>query len=308
MEGSMKKVFIINPKTNWKKQYEWMESLKKANFKDQIIIEKTQGEGYAQNIAQKYALEAKKEPIHLFACGGDGTLHEVVNGIAESENIYLSVCPMGTGNDFVKSFPQYTKSDFLNMENYQEPIEEVIDCLKVNGEYVINTVSFGFDVKVAEYANQIKKVLPLKGILPYYTGMLGTLLESPKVKIAMQIDEERIPFDSYMFVVFCNGKYYGGGYKPCPEAKLDNGFMDSCLIPSVSRRQILKLAKLYQKGEHVQFDDLVSLNRAKVVHIDTNNQNIFGNLDGEVRALKNPTIEVLEKQIHLLLPNVGEDS
>ena len=302
----MKKVFIINPKTNWKQQYEWMESLKKANFKDQIVIEKTQGPGYALNIAQKYALEAQKEPIHIFACGGDGTLHEVVNGIGQSENIYLSVCPMGTGNDFVKSFPQYNKNDFLNMENYQEPIEQVIDCLKVNGEYVINTASFGFDVRVAEYANQIKKVIPLKGILPYYTGMLGTLFECPKVQIAMQIDEERIPFDSYMFVVFCNGKYYGGGYQPCPKAELSDGLLDSCLIPSVSRRQILKLAKLYQKGEHVQFSDLVRLKKAKVVHIDTNNQNLLANLDGEVRSLKNPTIEVLEKSIHLLLPNLGD--
>ena len=77
-----------------------------------------------------------------------------------------------------------------------------------------------------------------------------------------------------MFVVFCNGKYYGGGYNPCPEAKLDDGWIDGCLISPVSRRQILTLAQLYHKGQHTQFTDLVSLFRAKTVHIDTNNQDI----------------------------------
>lgn len=301
----MKKVFIINPNANWKKQYQWMKSLKESCGGDTIVIEKTKGPGYAQHIAQKYALEAQEEPIHLFACGGDGILHEVVNGIATSENIYLSILPMGTGNDFIKSFPQYNKDDFLDMKNYHHPIAQTIDCLKINGEYVINTVSFGFDVRVAEYANQIKKVIPLKGILPYYTGMLGTLIESPKENVSMQMDDVKIPLSEYMFVVFCNGKYYGGGYNPCPEAQMDDGWIDSCLIRPVTRSQILQLANAYQKGEHIKYDEFVSLYRAKTIHMDTNNQDILGNLDGEVRTLKNPTIEVVENSIHLLLPNLG---
>lgn len=303
----MKKVFIVNPKTHWKKQYQWMQSIKTNFAGERIIIEKTQGPGYAQNIAQKYALQAQREPVHLFACGGDGTLHEVINGIGQNKNVYLSILPLGTGNDFIKSFPQYKIKDFLDLSNYRDPIEQTIDCMRVNGEYVINTISFGFDVRVAEYANHMKRRIPLRGIVPYYLSMLSTLMESPKEEISIQMDEKHLPLESYMFVVFCNGKYYGGGYQPCPEAELDDGWMDSCLIKPVSRRQILQLAHLYEQGKHTQFEDFVSISRAKTVHIDTNNENIFANLDGEVRSLKNPTIEILEKNIHLLLPNRGDE-
>lgn len=105
----MKKVFIINPKIHWKKQVQWMKSISNRLFKGKIFwIEKTKGSGYAQNIAQKYALEAQNEPVHIFSCGGDGILHEIVNGVGDMPNVYLSILPMGTGNDFVKSFPQYT--------------------------------------------------------------------------------------------------------------------------------------------------------------------------------------------------------
>ena len=72
----MKKVFIINPKIHWKKQVQWMKSIKSAFQGEDILIEKTKGSGYAQNIAQKYALEAQNEPVHIFSCGGDGILHE----------------------------------------------------------------------------------------------------------------------------------------------------------------------------------------------------------------------------------------
>lgn len=210
MVRTMKKVFIINPKIHWKKQVQWMKSIKSAFQGEDILIEKTKGSGYAQNIAQKYALEAQNEPVHIFSCGGDGILHEIVNGIGDTPNVYLSILPMGTGNDFVKSFPQYTLEDFLDLRNYQDPIEHTIDCMKVNGERVINTVSFGFDVKVAKLANQLKKKFPLKGIVPYYMGMLGTLIESPKENVAIQMDTKKLPWNDYMFVVFCNGKYYGG--------------------------------------------------------------------------------------------------
>ena len=104
---------------------------------------------------KKYALS--NEPVHLYVCGGDGTLHEVINGCAEKENVTISVIPIGTGNDFVKYFEGLKREDFLNLANYSDP--EYMDCdlIKVNGEYSINTVSFGFDVEVARQVNALKK-------------------------------------------------------------------------------------------------------------------------------------------------------
>ena len=160
----MKDVFIVNPKSGKNIQYELIKEIKEHFQGKRIIIEKTKGLEHATFIAKKYALS--NEPVHLFVCGGDGTLHEVINGCAEKENVTISVIPIGTGNDFVKYFEDLKREDFLNLANYSEP--EYIDCdlKKVNGEYSINTVSFGFDVEVAKQVNELKKKMPTEGIIP----------------------------------------------------------------------------------------------------------------------------------------------
>lgn len=302
----MKEVFIINPTTHREKLYRLMENIKKNKKGKQVIIEKTKSSKHAEFIAQKYAM-FETEPTHLYVCGGDGLLHETINGVVNARNeVYVSVLPLGTGNDFVKYFEDVTLSDFMDLKNYEE--ENILDCdvLSVNGEYVINTVSFGFDVHVAKYANSIKKKIPVKGIVPYYMGMLATLFKPIGNEYRIQVDDKRLPKDNYSFIVFCNGKYYGGGYKPCPKSCLNDGIIDMCFIKDVSRPQILELASEYKEGTHIVHTDLVTLKQGKIAHIDTNNEPIYGNLDGEVIEFKNPTIEVVEKAIHLWLPKVGD--
>lgn len=297
----MKDVFIINPTSRSQEQYELIEQIKKSFQGKRIIIEKTKKPGHAQLIASKYALNAK-EPVHLYVCGGDGTLHEVVNGIAHADHITMSILPLGTGNDFIKSLAPLKREDFLDLSSYEDPVLMKCDLLKVNGEYALNTVSIGFDVNVAIYANKYKKYIPGKGILPYYMGMWASLVKPLGESYRIQIDEERLPEDLYSFLVFANGQYYGGGYHPCPDAELDDAKMDVCLIKDVKRTQIVRLAKAYEKGEHVHMPELAQLSQASTVHIDTDNKQININLDGEIRCMKNPTIEIVEKAITLALP------
>ena len=300
----MKTVFIINPRTDRKKQYRLMKEIKMHFAGQRIIIEKTIRPGFATFIARKYAFQAQKEPIHIYVCGGDGTLHEVINGVANTPNVYVSIIPIGTGNDFIKSFDALSIDDFLHLENYKDPIPMDIDLLKVNGDYAINTISFGFDVQVAKYANHMKTKLPLKGIVPYYMGMLATLLHNSVQEYRLQIDDQRLSLQEYMFVVFCNGRFYGGGYQPCPDALLNDGWIDVCLIKPVPKKMIIDMTKTYEQGKHIEFPEYVSLYQAKTIGMNTENQSIYGNLDGEVRELRNPTIEVVEQALHLYLPNI----
>ena len=296
----MKDVFIVNPKSGKNNQYELIKEIKEHFQGKRIIIEKTKGPEHATFIAKKYALS--NEPVHLYVCGGDGTLHEVINGCAQKENVIISVIPIGTGNDFVKYFENIKKEDFLNLANYSDP--EYMDCdlIRVNGEYSINTVSFGFDVEVARQVNELKKKKPTEGIIPYALSALVSLRKPIRKEYKVQIDTEKLTKDNYGFLVFANGKYYGGGFKPCPEANIADGWMDVCLISNVKRHQIVKLAKKYQEGTHTQYKNLVSMYQAKTVHIDTENEIIYANLDGEVKEFKNPTIEIVEKAIRLALP------
>lgn len=104
----MKDVFIVNPKSGKNIQYELIKEIKEHFQGKRIIIEKPKVLNM-RHLSQKYALS--NEPVHLFVCGGDGTLHEVINGCAEKENVTISVIPIGTGNDFVKYFEDL-KEDF----------------------------------------------------------------------------------------------------------------------------------------------------------------------------------------------------
>ena len=300
----MKTVFILNPRSGRDQQYEWMNQIKK-NFKGRrIIIEKTKQPGHATLLAQKYAFQ--NEPVHIFVCGGDGTLHEVINGIANKENVYVSIVPLGTGNDFIRSLG-YTREELMDLSGYEKPIEKKVDLLKIGSEYAINMISFGFDVHVAKEANAMRKIIKVEGKAPYYLGMLKSLSKRLTDDYRLRIDDKQYPVEEYSFLVFANGQYYGGGYQPCPQADVSDGIMDVCRIGNVKRHQILRLAKAYEKGEHIKYTDLVSVSKAHVVWLDTQNKSIDANLDGEVRSFKNPTIEVENKAVTLLLPSKNAD-
>lgn len=297
----MKDVFIVNPNSGRNDQYHLMNEIKEHFQGKRIIIEKTKFPGHATHITQKYALNTT-EPVHIFACGGDGTLHEIVNGMAGCKHISLSIIPIGTGNDFIKSLKGYQKNHFFDLSRYNEPVKQNCDLLKVNGEYAINTVSFGFDVNVAKHVNHFRDKISVGGIVPYYLGMLASLSKPLAQEYRIQIDDKKYPSDKYTFVVFCNGKYYGGGYKPCPDARIDDGKIDVCMIRNVKRTQIVGLAKKYEKGLHVNYSEIVEMKKGKAIHMDTNNKDVDVNLDGEIRSMKNPTVEIVPGAIQLLLP------
>ncbi len=301
----MKHVFIINPTLKKDKLLRIKQEIDKNFIGQNVILEKTKGPGHAELIAKKYAM-FENEPTRLYVCGGDGLLHETVNGIIGGQDIELVILPFGTGNDFVKSFETLQIEDFKTLSNYEDPVHMNCDVMKVNGEYSINTISFGFDVEVAKYANFYKKKLPVKGIVPYNMGLVSTLFSPLGKSYSIQIDENE-PFENtFSFVVFCNGKFYGGGYKPRPDAQLNDGIIDCCFIHDVNRRDIMNLAREYKKGTHLKHTDKIVLESGKIIHINTENQTIYGNLDGEVRPIVNPTIEIVSNAVHLVLPNIGD--
>ncbi|MDO4467414.1 MAG: diacylglycerol kinase family lipid kinase [Bacillota bacterium] len=298
----MRKVFILNNSVKKQVKYELINNIKKNMSEENIIIEKTISSRHATLIAQKYAKDPV--PTHLYICGGDGTIHEVVNGVANQSHIKISIIPIGTGNDFIKSFTGLKKEDFFDLSNYKNPIEKDIDLLKINGEYAINTISLGFDVKVSEEVNKMKREHRLTGKSAYYFCMLKVLSQLKNDPYEIHIDKKETK-GKYTFVVFSNGKYYGGGYMPCPQAKFDDGIIDICLIKEISKWQLLRLAKKYEKGDHVNYPKYAQIYKGKAIHVNTGNEKIHVNLDGEIRQMSNLVIEVEKKAIHLLLPNKG---
>ena len=303
LDRRMKKVLILNPKSNKKKRIRLIQDIQATFCDDEVIVEESIQPGDTVRIAKKYA--QMNENVHVFACGGDGTIHEVVNGIVGCKNVMVTPIPIGRGNDFVKSLDDYTQEDLLNISLYKNPVQMECDVIQVNQHYAINTVSFGFDVEVAQNVNRFRSILKGNGTAPYFIGMLKALFHMKGQYFDFCIDKTQGFNQEFLFVVFCNGKYYGGGYQPCPKAKLDDGWIDVCLINPIKRRKLLQLSKAYEQGLHINFPELAILSKAKEVQIDTKGKEISVNLDGEIYSVFNPTIRIIEKGVCFALPNKG---
>ena len=127
------------------------------------------------------ARQAAQEAVEgVIAVGGDGTLFQIANGLAGSDVPMLFVS-CGTGNDFVKALTPYTKQDFLQIENYLEPSFEHCDVLKVEDEYSLNTVSIGFDVKVAAGVDAFRKLPFSNNTIPYVLSFVLTILKKSRM-------------------------------------------------------------------------------------------------------------------------------
>lgn len=296
----MKHVFILNPKAG-KYNVEILRNKIETVFSEyDYVIEVTKKAKDATEIAKRYAQTGLD--LCLYACGGDGTIHEVVNGMYPYANAKLAIFPIGTGNDFIKSFSEYTKADFLNMEYYKEALYVPCDLLKV-GEYVgINTASLGLDAEVAKNVEHFKSLPLLHGVVPYYLSLLYSLSKRIAQEYTIIIDGKPLKKDMYSFIVAGNGKYYGGGFCPSPKARINDKEMDLCLIKQVTRKKIIRLSGKYKKGTHTDYTDIVHVQKAKQMQVVCSDK-VLVNIDGEIITMVNPTINILPHQIMLCLPN-----
>lgn len=301
----MKHVFIVNPAAGKTNQFKMLsEKIAQCFEVGTYLILETKCKGDATHIAKRFAQMG--EDICLYACGGDGTINEVLNGIYQYPNACLGIIPIGTGNDFIKSIPSLEKKHFLDINAYVDGVKMPCDIIVVNDKALINTASVGLDVSIASNVEKFKKLPLLKGRTPYYLGLLNSMFSSMSKKLKIVIDGEVYDYQEYTFVVVCNGKYYGGGYCPCPDAIIDDGYMDICMIKKVSRNKILRLSGKYKKGTHIEYDKLVNVKRAKTIQIIAD-EKVFLNLDGEVISKTNPHIKLIPNGVTLYLPNVFKD-
>ncbi|NMB95836.1 MAG: diacylglycerol kinase family lipid kinase, partial [Clostridiaceae bacterium] len=174
----MKHLFIVNPVAGKGKALEYIPEIKRIFAKrknDIYFIETTEKPGHAIELVKSYV---KRDTYRIYSIGGDGTLNEVLNGMAESDSS-LAIVPAGSGNDFVKSLESYstfdtTKSSLLN--SLIDGMETITDIGKINDRFFINISSIGFDANVVYNAAKFKKIPFVNGLLAYTMGVLLTLV------------------------------------------------------------------------------------------------------------------------------------
>lgn len=205
----------------------------------ELTVHRTQRPGHATEIVRELTSDGKF--AHLIAMGGDGTLHEVLNGIADTENCTLGLIPIGTGNDFATAtgIPFGVKEAAENIV-FRAPV--AIDYIELDsGLRSINAVGMGIDVDVLKHVYDNN----MTGKNKYLKAFIKCLrtYRSIKVKASWDGGEEKI-YDG-MIACLGNGRQIGGGIMLFPDAKIDDGYMDLIVLNYLSRfKTLLAFIKL----------------------------------------------------------------
>lgn len=262
----------------------------------------TSHHGEAVELAQKAADNGAELIVSV---GGDGTVNEIVNGIMKSKNDPpLGIIPLGWANDFIKS--TNIPSDIIEAcKILIKGKTKKIDIGVINDQiYFANICGVGFDAEVAQLANQMKSKHPNLRILSAFVYVFATVkkLLSPfgyhNVKI--KFDGQEI-HSKILFIAVGNGKFYGGRFKITPEAILDDGLLEICLVEEMGRFKYLSIIPKAFKGTHSSVKG-VNFYRAKEVVIQSS-EPILAQVSGEViEGQKEFTITLLPKSLKLIVP------
>lgn len=296
----MKYIFIVNPIAGNDDKSVLFARIKSTfrQIDDEMIVEETKYKGDAVSIAKRYAEKYGQDCV-IVSCGGDGTVHEVANGLAGTDTPMM-VLPLGTGNDFAKKIYGTKK---INVENvikafglYNGRIKyniKPIDLIDYNGEKCINVMSYGLDTMVETIGRKIAAKVPALGHQAYNLAIFPVLAKPLHYRIAYDItcidketgEEYQLREDNKDYALFaiCNASYYGGGFCPAPNSVLDDGLLDYALIDGLSLAKALPLIPKYSAGTLTEKDSsAVHLGYIKGGSIwSTDDSYLLGNCDGE---------------------------
>ena len=298
----MKHVFIINPKAGKRDQtariYGMADRLRDVHSLDCTCM-LTDRPGGAEAMARKLA-EAGEE-LRLYACGGDGTIHEVANGIAGFSNAAMTAIPTGTGNDFLKNFgPDAAK--FTDAENLWDGEVFPLDLIDCNGRLCLTIACNGIDARVADSVHQYSGSPLLNGRGSYLCSVAVNFLLRPiGRRWRVWLDDEALE-DDFALVSMCNGRYYGGGSMPVPEARMDDGVLHTVLIKNVAKATFARLFAPYSAGEYRKLpQNLIRVSTARTVRIRAE-EDIVTCVDGETFRGREVVMTLSDKRLNFFGP------
>jgi diacylglycerol kinase (ATP) len=300
----MKHIFVINPKAGkYDHSSEIKEQLKAYDGQIDYEVYITQYRADAQRFVREYlASHPADETYRFYACGGDGTLYDVVNGAFGHPNAEVDCYACGSGNDFAKNFHDMPR--FCNLAKAIAGTPKPIDILKVGEKYCVNITNFGFDGTVTYNALKYKKMHFISGPLAYKIAAVTTILGKINQYMKVTLDDKVVYEGSALLIAVANGYCYGGGFYCCPEAKIDDGLIDVCLLKGLKKTRVARFMKLFRAGKHVgnpRFKDIVIYQKCQKVDILSDHPVAFA-IDGEVFKEPHLTIEIKPASLKLVIP------
>ena len=259
--------------------------------------------GEATDIARKASAQT------VVAVGGDGTVHEVANGLFGSDKV-LGVLPIGSGNDFVKSIGMPTQLDSAVEALISHRVSSidlgVVEILGKNGvsatgesgaSYFVNGLGVGFDAAVAVRTQRIPMV---SGTLVYVLAVLQTLGQYVAPEFRVSVDERETKSRNLLIAVG-NGRCAGGGFYLTPDAVVTDGKLDVCIVEDMSTLAILRLMRLVMKGKHHSIN-AVKFDRGQTITIKSS-EPVAVHADGEIlgEEISGLRIEVIPRAVKVIV-------
>lgn len=295
----MKHIFFINPTAGKGNLQEGIIKSVKEYFSNKLSdfeIYLTKCKGDAEIAAKRIA--STKEEVCIYACGGEGTFYEILNGVVGFDNVSLGVIPCGSANDFLKFFN--SKQTFFDISSQVDGEAVSMDIIKAGDRYCLNGCSVGMDAIVGRDMSIFKNWPLVSGKMAYKLAIAKTFLSKIGIKIKLTVDDKLPQVKTCLFAVIANGPFYGGGYMAAPKAVPYDGKLNFTMVDVISKLKVPAFLKKYENGDIFGLD-YCTVSDCSSMSFDSDIP-IPVNLDGEIVETKSMRFEIVKNAIKFIVP------
>ena len=298
----MEHIFIINPTAGQGKAEKLIPKIEEAmeGLELTYSIYTTTAGGDAERFVKETC--EKGEDVRFYVCGGDGSLHEAVNGAKGFSNAEIGLLPVGTGNDFVRNFGR--QKDFMDISAQVNGESFYSDVIEINGRYAVNMANIGFDCDVVAKAAEWKKKPLIKGPFAYVMGIMSMLVKPIGNWMSFRLGDGTKLTGRFLLCTIANGRFCGGGFCSSPLATVEDGLMDVGIVSLMTRRKFIGILPKYKTGEYLD----TKLAAQKVLYERMNRLEIAVpepmhiSIDGEISEFTYMKAEIVPKAFRFILP------
>lgn len=271
-------ILIVNPEAGNGKAQSFFRKIqndplyKRANCRSFF----TEGEGHAEKLARQVAEIHKETLIAVIVVGGDGTLHEVVNGMTNYPMIPISFIPAGSGNDFARGIQLKERGIKLFHKYIKSPRKSSVRLGRFtihqrsrNGQRVfLNSIGFGLDGEVVATANQQKnrywtRKLHLSKLI-YSLALIRAIKNAKPIQFELTIDGKLYPVQEAMMVTITNHPFYGGGMKIAPKANIKKPTFYVMVVEPIKKKKLLAMFCSVFLGQHIRMKEVREVKASSV--------------------------------------------
>ena len=310
----MKHIFIINPAAGQgKKQAGFIRALHERQLPFYLTRSAADCEAHVRKLCSE-----SREPMRVYACGGDGTLHEVVNGLATFGHVEAGLIPLGSGNDFIRNFaPPLAHYRDLDRQLVGQAVdvdliryESTVETEDVGGReqavrYAVNMFNIGFDCAVVDAMSRVKRYPLVKGSFGYLLSIAVVMVKKPSIDLSVEFGDGTQQIGSVLLVAVANGCFCGGGLKGMPRAQTDDGLIDVCIINDVPRRTLVSVLPGFAKGTHLEdkrVEGKLLYKKCESLSIRPAAGEMRICADGNVETVNDVTFTIEKKKLKFVLP------